>query len=256
MSAFSDLDASSNAPALLAYLDDTDRGLAAIKAYMAATAQLHAADQPMLDLGCGVGHDLVRLARSGVWPVGLDSSAQALARAKATGHAVVRGDGANLPFASNAFAGCRIERVLQHVTDPGAVLDEVIRVVQPGGLVVIFEPDWTMFRVESEVVADGSLPAKFAAARHPTIGTDVAGLLRSRGCLIDDIVTEKSFGYRLDALPIDAGLVTQRGVDAGALTSQLRHAWLDEQRARDRTGTLHATWAKILTVAHVGRSPG
>ena len=249
MSAFSDLDASSNATALLAYLDDTDRGLSAIKAYMAVTAQLHAAGQPVLDLGCGVGHDLVRLARSGVRPVGLDSSAQALARAKVTGHAVVRGDGAKLPFVSDAFVGVRMERVLQHVADPDAVLDEVMRVVRPGGLLLVFEPDWTLLRVESEVVPDGSLPAQFAAARHPTIGTDAADLLRSRGCVIDDIVTEMSFGYTLEALPIHADVVTQRGVDAGALSAHLRRAWLEEQQQRDHAGTFRATWGKILTVA-------
>lgn len=249
MSAFSDLDASANVTELLAYLDDTDRGLAGIKSYVAALATQYAHGKLVLDLGCGVGHDLARLAAAGVHPVGLDISAQALGRAKAAGTPVVLGDGGRLPFADDVFTGCRVERVLQHVSEPSVVIDEIIRVVGPSGFIAVFEPDHTTFRVESDLVPDGTLPGRFVGVRHPKIGTDIADLLRARGCVVVDIVTEMSFGYRLDALPFDAGKLTQRGVDTGALDVDLRAAWLEEQRARVRAGDFCASWAKILTVA-------
>jgi SAM-dependent methyltransferase len=203
MSGFAHLDASGNANALLAYLDKTDRGLTSRKAYVAAIAQRDAPGELVLDLGCGVGHDLGRLATAGAHPIGVDASAKALARSKSVGCPLVQADGARLPFAPNAFAGCRIERVLQHVPDPGAVLDEVVRVVRPGGFVAIFEPDHSTFRVASELVPDGTLPGKFLSVRNPSIGTQIAALLQARGCIVDDIVTEVSFGYSLAALPFD-----------------------------------------------------
>jgi SAM-dependent methyltransferase len=89
MSAFPDLDASANVSGLLAYLDDTDRSLSGVKAYVAALATQYAKSERVLDLGCGVGHDLARLASAGTCPVGLDLSAQALRRAKAVGSPVV-----------------------------------------------------------------------------------------------------------------------------------------------------------------------
>jgi len=252
MSAFSNLDASSNATGLLGYLDDTDVSLSAMKAYIAATAHRYVPGELVLDVGCGVGHDLVRLASAGLTPVGVDSSAKALARARRGGCAVVRGDAARLPFITGAFAGSRIERVLQHVADPCAVLDEVIRVTRPGGFVAIFEPDYTTFRVTSELVPDGSLPFRFVAVRHPAIGSEVVDLLRTRGCTIDDIVTEQSFAYRLDDLPLDSARLTQRGIDAGALRPELRDAWLQEQRRRTDDGSFHATWSKRLTIVRLG----
>jgi SAM-dependent methyltransferase len=249
MSAFSDLDASANVNGLLAYLDDTDRSLSGIKAYVAALATHYAKGELVLDLGCGVGHDLARLASAGACPIGLDISAHALGRAKALGLPVVRGDGTRLPFANNVFTGCRVERVLQHVADPSVVLDEVIRVVRPSGFIAVFEPDHTTFRVDSDLVPDGTVPGRFVSVRHPRIGTDVAELLRARACTVVDVVTETSFGFRLDALPFDATTLTQRGVDTGVLDADLGAAWLEEQRARVRAGDFRASWTKILTVA-------
>jgi ubiquinone/menaquinone biosynthesis C-methylase UbiE len=249
MSAFSDLDASLNAPALLAYLDDTDRSMSAFKAYVVATARRYARGERILDLGCGVGHDLVRLTAAGLVPVGVDTSGQALARAAARGTPLARADGARLPFADSVFGGCRVERVLQHVLDPSAVLDEMIRVVRPGGLLAVLEPDYRAFRVDSEVVPDGSVPGRYMSVRHPAIGGQVAELLVRRGCVVDDVVTEQSFGYSLDALPIDAERVTRNRVSSGELDPDVRRAWLDEQHERSRAGGLRATWSKILTVA-------
>lgn len=248
MSAFSDLDASGNATALLDYLEDTDRSLSPMKAYVAAIAKRYAYAQPVLDLGCGVGRDLARLATAGVGPIGLDMSARALSRAAATGHPLVRGDAARLPFRTAAFAGCRIERVLQHVADPTEVLAEIVRVVRPAGFVAVFEPDHSTFRVQSDVMPEGMQLGNFLTVRHPTVGAQAAEMLRLLGCAIVDVVVEKSFGYRLDELPFDAVRLTQQGVDAGVLQPDRRIEWLEEQQRRERAGTFRASWSKILTV--------
>ena len=247
MSLFSDVDGSGQVDTLLQYLDDTDRFMVAFKSYVVAAAGRYEPGGRVLDLGCGVGHDLVRLRAAGLTAVGLDPSAHALARADGP---VVRGDGARLPFLEDDFDGCRIERVLQHVQDPGAVLDEVIRVVKPGGFLAVLEPDHTSLRVEC---ADPWVLARSVTARHASIGAELADLLRERGCLIDDLVTETSFGYALDRIPVNAAAALERA----GLSADERTAWLAEQQQRTESGTFAATWTKHLVVARApGRHPG
>lgn len=258
MSQFSDVDNSARPDSLLNYLDDTDVSMAALKAYVATAASRYVPGGVVLDLGCGVGHDLVRLRAAGLRPIGLDPSAHALSRAVGRHPAVVRADGARLPLRTGALDGCRIERVLQHVPYPEAVLDEVIRVVRPGGFIAILEPDHTSLRVDA-TSGDGNLLGRWPSPRHPAIGGEIADLLRGRRCHVDDVVTELSFGYALDRIPVNAEPTLQRAVAAGALSAPARDAWLEEQRERSRCGNFQASWVKVLVIARApgaGRSEG
>jgi SAM-dependent methyltransferase len=252
MSLFSDLDASGRVDQLLQYLDDTDGFLAAYKAYVAAAAARYVPNGLVLDLGCGVGHDLVRLRLAGLRPVGLDPSASALARAQQLEPTVVRGSGEHLPFGAGVFDGCRVERVLQHVDDPGRVLDEVLRVVRPDGFLAVLEPDQASLAVESDVL-DRAVLGRHVQVRHAAIGSVLPDLLRRRGCLVDDVVTELSFGHALERLPSNAELLLDRAVASGDVTPAGRDAWLAEQRDRTAAGTFEATWTKVLVIA---RAPG
>jgi len=249
MSSFSDVDSSPRADALLRYLDDTDGFMAAFKAYVVAALRRYASEGLVLDVGCGVGHDLGRLSAAGMVPVGVDLSFTALRRARAVCGSVVRGDGSRLPFRGDVFDGCRVERVLQHVVDPGAVLDEIMRVVRPGGVVAVLEPDHTTMQVESSTDPSGNLLARCVLAQHPGIGAQTAEVLSSRGWIVDDVVTEHSFGYALEKLPIDAEAATARAVRKGELSSSVRERWLAEQTERTRNGSFRAAWTKILVIA-------
>ena len=104
MSQFADMDASPDVGRLLRYLDDHDVYLSAIKAYVAAAAKRVIPGGRILDVGCGVGHDLVRMAEAGLTPVGVDSSAAALGRARETGQLLIRGDAERLPHRAVAAA--------------------------------------------------------------------------------------------------------------------------------------------------------
>ncbi|HET7720197.1 MAG TPA: methyltransferase domain-containing protein, partial [Acidimicrobiales bacterium] len=57
------------------------------------------------------------------------------------------GDGHALPFEDSTFDRVRMDRALQHVATPSTVLSELLRVLKPGGLLGIGEPDW-------DVIAD------------------------------------------------------------------------------------------------------
>jgi SAM-dependent methyltransferase len=109
-----------------------------VRAYKRRVLDLLAGADPVLDLGCGPGADVVEL---GGRAVGVDPSSAMCAAAARRGAAVCRGDGHRLPFATGSFGGVRADRVLQHVADPDVVLDEVVRVARPGARVVLAEPD-------------------------------------------------------------------------------------------------------------------
>lgn len=53
---------------------------------------------------------------------------------------LLEGDGRTLPYGDASFDAVAIMDVLEHVPDPARVLDEVLRVLKPGGRLVAFVP--------------------------------------------------------------------------------------------------------------------
>src|SRR5262245_33067214 len=247
MSAFSDVDRADDPRRLIQYLDDSARALGAMKQYAAAAHALRDPSDAVLDLGCGVGLDLQLLARVGVRGIGIDPSALMLRDATTrTRMPLVRGAGERLPFRDGAFAGCRVERVLMHVVDPATVIAEVVRCVRSGGLITIFEPDWSCLEVAGERV-----PTDWTSgARHPAIGSTVGDLLTDAGCIVRDRVEERSWWSYEDftrIMNLEAAL--DRAVAANKLTRAAADAWLEAQRRSADRGTFRAEMVKILWVA-------
>src|SRR5262245_20444402 len=92
----------------------------------------------VLDIGCGGGFLSNYLAEAGFTVIGLDAAADSLMIARrhdATGCACyVLGDACLLPYPNGAFqAACAMD-FLEHVDDPGRVVAEAARILQPGGL--------------------------------------------------------------------------------------------------------------------------
>jgi SAM-dependent methyltransferase len=92
----------------------------------------------VLDLGSGEGHlarRLVRGAPEREIVVGLEPSAAQLAGAtgKAGGPMYVRGVGERLPFRDGSFDGVVCCLVIEHSSDPDALLAEAVRVLAAGG---------------------------------------------------------------------------------------------------------------------------
>jgi ubiquinone/menaquinone biosynthesis C-methylase UbiE len=243
MSSFSSVDHCSDPATLIATLDQTAFGLAAMKRYMATSPVRVAPGGLVLDVGCGVGHDLELLRETGFRPVGLDQSAVMLdeCRHRVPGVTLARGAGEHLPFRAGAFDGCRIERVLMHVDDPAVVLAEVARVVRAEGFLTAFEPDWTSLSVDGDV--DG-VASRFAVAKSVDVGARLEQLVDEAGFLVLDVVTEDSRGYTLERVP--------RNLEADArrvLPPDDAAAWLATQRAREAAGSFRARWIKTLVVA-------
>lgn len=106
----------------------------------------------VLDVGCGVGHWgrlLARVLPGDARVAGVDRDPfwveQAAARAAAAGlgdrFRYQQGLAEALPFPDDTFDLVTCQTVLIHTADPGAALAEMIRVLKPGGLVAVAEPN-------------------------------------------------------------------------------------------------------------------
>jgi ubiquinone/menaquinone biosynthesis C-methylase UbiE len=97
----------------------------------------------MLEVGCGPGVDLVHLAGTGARVTAVDLTPEAVALARR--HLEVRGldatvqeaNAERLPFADGTFDVVYSHGVLHHTVDTERAIDEVWRVLKPGGEAVI-----------------------------------------------------------------------------------------------------------------------
>ena len=97
-----------------------------------------------LDAGCGTGVCTVALAERAAHVTGLDVSAGSLATARRVAQGAGRGtitfcQGSllALPFAAAAFDLVLSWGVVHHTADPERALDELVRVLRPGGTLVL-----------------------------------------------------------------------------------------------------------------------
>ena len=96
----------------------------------------------VLDVGGGAGYfgDAVRAQGAGYYLVEPDQR-ELTARGEIPAGTIV-GDGYWLPFRDGAVDVCFSSNVLEHVPDPGGLIDEMIRVTKPGGIVYVSFTNW------------------------------------------------------------------------------------------------------------------
>jgi SAM-dependent methyltransferase len=96
----------------------------------------------VLDVGCGAGQVVGRLTQAGYEAYGVDVSEPSIQRARQFSERCLLYDGSRLPFPDNHFAAAGALNVLEHVEQAEAFIQEVVRVVQPGGKVVLSSPNF------------------------------------------------------------------------------------------------------------------
>lgn len=96
----------------------------------------YGAGKDVLEVGCGTGLILGRVAGFARTARGIDLSAGMLARAAGRGLAVVQASATELPIATASVDVAYSFKVLAHVKDIAAALREMARVVRPGGWVL------------------------------------------------------------------------------------------------------------------------
>ncbi len=96
----------------------------------------------VLDVGCGAGQVVDRLTQAGFEAHGVDVSEPNIARARKISERCQMYDGRHLPFPDDHFASVGALNVLEHVEEPEAFLAELVRVVTPGGRLVVSSPNF------------------------------------------------------------------------------------------------------------------
>jgi SAM-dependent methyltransferase len=211
----------------------------------------------ILDVACGVGFDVIELARRfpGAEIYGLDPSKGflELARERAQGLANARfigGDSRRLPFGDNCFDAVRIDRSLQHINAPIEALREMVRVTRAGGRIVVAEPDWGTFFVYNGDLATGAKIVGFweKSFANPFIGREAGVLLQQcgvefLGCRAHALIVRS--GEAADII-FDLTRVTDNCVSARVLTGEEAERWRAATQAACRSGGFLACLNIIL----------
>lgn len=114
------------------------------------------AGELVLDLGCGFGRHAFEAFRRGARVVACDMAVAELEEVRAlfeamvlegeappTGMAVTAsGDATRLPFPDATFDRVIASEVMEHIPDDTAALDELVRVLRPGGVLAVTIPSW------------------------------------------------------------------------------------------------------------------
>jgi SAM-dependent methyltransferase len=110
----------------------------------------------VLDMGCGAGRHAFELYRRGADVVALDQNTSDLAEVAVmfeamaaegqvpTGSsaATVEGDALALPFDDGEFDRIIAAEILEHIPDDRTAMEELFRVLKPGGVLAVTVPRW------------------------------------------------------------------------------------------------------------------
>ncbi len=222
----------------IAYLDSAAASPAGqeYKARLLEALQL-GSGQVVLDIGCGPATDLAAMAeRTGpagrVIGMDRDPAMAGEAAGRCAGDRrveILAGDAHALPLAAGIVDRVRVDRVLQHVENPAGVLAEIRRVLRPGGLVVIGEPDW-----DSLLIDDPDLEISRGYTRF----------------VVRDVVRNSAVGRQLGRLAVEVGF-TLRTLDAMAVV--FRDAAAAERILRMTSVAGRAVTARQLPAAATKR---
>lgn len=95
----------------------------------------------LLEVGCGSGAFLARMQRLGWTVCGIDPDPGAVASGQKLGLDARCGTLQQFKFQSDLFDVIAMSHVIEHVDDPVALLEECLRVLRPGGRLVLTTPN-------------------------------------------------------------------------------------------------------------------
>ena len=114
----------------------------------------------VLDMGCGAGRHAFETVRRGCRIVALDQDLQELVDVRNTFAAMisageldadvegqpVSADALKLPFSNGTFDRIICSEVLEHIPNDSGAIDELVRVLRPGGSIAITAVSYTHLR--------------------------------------------------------------------------------------------------------------
>jgi ubiquinone/menaquinone biosynthesis C-methylase UbiE len=208
--------------------------------------------QCVLDLGCGTGVVARTIARRPPFAgrvVGVDRSPHLVAAAsRLAGEegiservAFRTGDSHTLELRDMEFDAVVAHTLFSHLEDPRSVLTEIVRVLQPGGKVGIFDGDYASMTFASDDPAVGKATDEMiinAIVTNPRVMRQMPQLLQEAG-----LGLTAAFAYivadigRADFWDGSVKSLIRLLPKAGAMTESQAEAWAAAMLARSEQGT-------------------
>ncbi len=220
------------------------QGVVELRRWSIDSLSLHAG-QRALEVGCGSGAMSLALGHA-VGTIGavhgIDNSRVMIAEAKrrAAHHSQVQfdtGDAQELRFGDGEFDACYSERVFQHLDAPDMALKEMLRVLRPGGRLVVVDTDWETVTIDHPDALTTRKILNFVTDVFSTngwIGRRLPRLFRDSG-LKDISLTARSLlvpEWDPDADPSAIGppffIVLPQAEERGVVTKSEADRWLAE----------------------------
>lgn len=220
-------------------------------------------DGIVIEVGAGAGAVSRRIAThlAPVQVVGYDPSegfvAEARTRAQGIGNLrFAAADGAALPDADGGVDAVIMHTVLTHVTDPAALLSEAVRVLRPGGTLVICDADFSKATLASFANDPLDMCARAFVAgfvTDPHLVGKLRPLVRAAGLTLESFdLTSRVVTTPQQMLPwVD--VTTKAMVERGEIGAGLAEALIAEHDRRAEAGTLYGYQCFATAVA---RKPG
>lgn len=217
--------------------------------------------QRVADIGCGAGDDAARLAQlagpDGA-ATGVDLSQDMVDEAGRRFADVpnldfVCASAESLPFADATFDAVRADRVLIHVPDTAKAMAEMLRILKPGGRLVLTEPDMVGFWVAADDTEVSDIVSRAIAGSciHPWLPRHMGVTLRDLA--LDEVehtalaMVSDDFSIvdRVVRFELVAGMLMNSGkFDAGRI-----EAWWQDQQERARSGRFTAGLSILMASA-------
>ena len=172
---------------------------AAIIPVVRLAAYEHAAVQ-LLDVGCGPGTLRRWCPFDAVEFTGIDVNADHAATARAAGYAHVAVGNVvdGLPFAPCSFDVVVLSHILEHLQDPGPLVSEAMRVLRPGGRVIVGVPMHTALgRLLRIHVAPIIMPSKRREVLAANFGHVQFYTMRSLRAALSEFEIQEIRGFRV-----------------------------------------------------------
>ena len=213
----------------------------------------------VLDAGCGIGYGSNMLAEAGAAEVhGVDIAEpviEAAAQGAGPGVTFTTGDVAALDLDADSSDLVVCFEVIEHVEDTDVVLDELARVLAPGGLLLISSPNRDRYvpgnpHHRYEFLPDelkAELGRRFKQVRllrqHDWLGSAIledGAFGGAGGAPIDGLEVRKLVGHEPGAETYTLALASDGELPASAMPLTLTHTmelrqWMEHFHAQDRT---------------------
>lgn len=203
--------------------------------------------QRVLDVGCGIGHMALRFAES-VGPsgqvFGIDKSEvfirEAHRRAQQRNLAVEFKvcDAQQIDLPDQSIDICWIERVLMYVERPEQVIDEMVRVLKPGGRLIMFDFDYdaTIIDVRNRELTRRIVRILSDSVPSSWIGRQAQRLFKERGLQAVQVgipvIRTNFMPYKM----VFSGTLSQ-AVKDGLLEAEELDGWWRELEQAEQAGT-------------------